>query len=276
MGDRDEPFHNATVAAQRLRGDLGLGDDQVDVAVVCGSGLGGFLDALDDRVDVAMGATYRFPAPTVPGHTGRIAAGTVGANRVLVLAGRAHLYEGHPVDRVVHGVRTAAALGAHTVVLTNAAGSLRTELEVGALVSISDHLNLTGHNPLMGRLDDDRSRFVDLSAAYDPDLRGLAVSIDASMRSGVYACFCGPSYETPAEVAMAGVLGADLVGMSTVCETIAARHAGMTVAAFSLVTNQAAGLGAELSHGEVADTAAAAQESTVAFLSEFVAAIPRP
>ena len=160
-------------------------------------------------------------------------------------SGRTHFYENRGVDAVVHGVRVAAAAGCRVVILTNACGGLRPGLAVGDPVLISDHLNLTGRTPLVG------PRFVDLSEAYSPRLRALVRSIDPTVTEGVYAMFPGPQYETPAEVRMAGILGADLVGMSTVLETIAARAEGCEVLGLSLVTNLAAGLGDPLDHEEV-------------------------
>jgi purine-nucleoside phosphorylase len=170
----------------------------------------------------------------------------VGARHALVLVGRIHAYEGHDLHHVVHPVRTACAAGARTVVLTNAAGGLRAEYRVGEPVLISDHLNLTARSPLVG------AQFVDLVDAYAPRLRALAREIDPSLTEGVYAGLPGPHYETPAEIRMLRTLGADLVGMSTVHETIAARAAGAEVLGVSLVTNLAAGMtGQPLSHAEV-------------------------
>jgi purine-nucleoside phosphorylase len=170
----------------------------------------------------------------------------IGQMRVLVLIGRIHPYEGHDLRHVVHPVRAACAAGVHTVVLTNAAGGLRADFAVGQPVLISDHLNLTARSPLVG------ARFVDLVDAYSPRLRALARAVDPSLAEGVYAGLPGPQYETPAEIRMLRTLGADLVGMSTVHETIAARAAGAQVLAISLVTNLAAGMtGQPLSHGEV-------------------------
>jgi purine-nucleoside phosphorylase len=170
----------------------------------------------------------------------------IGGRHVLVFVGRIHAYEGHELRHVVHPVRAAYAAGVHTVVLTNAAGGLRDEYAVGQPVLISDHLNLTARSPLVG------AQFVDLVDAYSPRLRGIAREIDPSLTEGVYAGLPGPHYETPAEIRMLRTLGADLVGMSTVHETIAARAAGLQVLAVSLVTNLAAGMtGKPLSHDEV-------------------------
>ena len=186
-----------------------------------------------------------FLPPAVEGHAGRIRSLQVGGTRVLAFLGRTHLYEGRGVEPVVHGVRTAAAAGCRVVVLTNACGGLRPGLSVGQPVLISDHLNLTGHTPLVG------PRFVDLSDVYSRRLRALVHEVDPDMAEGVYAQFPGPQYETPAEVRMAGVLGADLVGMSTVLEAVAARAEGCEILGLSLVTNLAAGLGDPLDHEEV-------------------------
>jgi purine-nucleoside phosphorylase len=181
----------------------------------------------------------------VEGHAGRIRSVAVGGRRVLAFLGRTHLYEGRGVEPVVHNVRVAAAAGCRVVVLTNACGGLRAGLSVGDAVLISDHLNLTWRSPLLG------PRFVDLSDVYSARLRRLVREIDPSIAEGVYAMFPGPQYETPAEVRMAGVLGADLVGMSTVLEAVAARAEGCEVLGISLVTNLAAGLGDPLDHEEV-------------------------
>jgi purine-nucleoside phosphorylase len=183
----------------------------------------------------------------VAGHGGTVRALRTPAGRVVALfTGRTHLYEGRGAHAVVHGVRTAAAAGAGRLVLTNGCGGLNPAWGPGTPVLISDHINLTGTTPLVG------PRFVDLTQAYSPDLRALALGVDPGLDEGVYVQFHGPAYETPAEVRMAGVLGGSLVGMSTALETIAAREAGMDVLGISLVTNPAAGLSGEtLNHAEV-------------------------
>jgi purine-nucleoside phosphorylase len=222
------------------------GTDRHDVAVVLGSGWVPAADALG-TADVELPVTELpgFLAPSVEGHAGVIRSISVGSRRVLAFLGRTHLYEGRGVEPVVHGVRTAAAAGCRVIVLTNACGGLRPGLSVGQPVLIRDHLNLTGRTPLVG------PRFVDLSEAYSARLRALVHEIDPGIAEGVYAMFPGPQYETPAEVRMAGVLGADLVGMSTVLEAIAARAERCEVLGVSLVTNLAAGLGEPLDHEEV-------------------------
>jgi purine-nucleoside phosphorylase len=187
-----------------------------------------------------------FTAPTAAGHRGEVLSIPVGTHKVLVLVGRIHAYEGHDLNLVVHPVRAACAAGAETIVLTNAAGGLRDEYTVGQPVLISDHLNLTARSPLTG------PQFVDLVDAYAPALRELAHQVHPTLTEGVYAGLPGPHYETPAEIRMLRTLGADLVGMSTVHETIAARAEGAQVLAVSLVTNLAAGMtGAPLDHDEI-------------------------
>ena len=223
------------------------GVDEHDVAIVLGSGWGPAVAALGPRMaTVPMADLPGFTAPTAGGHTGELVSLRIGGHRVLVLVGRIHGYEGHSPAHVVHPVRSAIAAGVHTVLLTNAAGGLRGDFIVGQPVLISDHLNLTGRSPLVG------AEFVDLVDAYAPQLRALAREVDPSLAEGVYAMMPGPQYETPAEIRMLRALGADLVGMSTVYETIAARAAGAQVLAVSLVTNLAAGItGQPLSHSEV-------------------------
>lgn len=231
----------AAVVARRT------GVDTHDVAIVLGSGWAPAVSALGaPTAAIPMADLPGFSAPTAAGHLGELLSIPIGTHRVLVLVGRIHAYEGHPLIDVVRPVRTAVAAGANTVVLTNAAGGLRENLEVGQPVLISDHLNMTGRSPLEG------AHFVDMVDAYTPALRALARQVDPSLAEGVYAGMSGPQYETPAEIRMLRTLGADLVGMSTVHEAIAARAAGAQVLGLSLVTNLAAGLtGEPLSHAEV-------------------------
>jgi purine-nucleoside phosphorylase len=248
-----DPFGAAEAAASRLAALSGF--DHHDVAVVLGSG---WLPAADRMGSVVaqlpMTALGGFPPPSVVGHAGQVRSIAGRSKRILVFLGRVHLYEGHGPARVVHGIRTAVAAGCQTVVLTNAAGAVAPGLHVGQPVLIADHLNLTGQSPLSGPVPSPPHdlRFVDMTTAYSPRLRALAREADGSLAEGVYACFPGPQYETPAEVRMARTLGADLVGMSTVMETIAARHLGAEVLGCSLVTNVAAGLGGSaLDHADV-------------------------
>ncbi len=217
------------------------------VAVVLGSGWQEAAAEIGNpAATVPMAELPGFDAPTAQGHQGTVHSVTVNESPVLLMMGRQHLYEGYAPEQVVHGVRTAIAAGVRTVVLTNAAGGIRPGLRVGEPVVIGDHINLTGRTPLTG------ATFVDLVDAWDPELRTLAREIDPELTEGVYAGLTGPQYETPAEIRMLGVMGADLVGMSTVLEAIACRALGARVLGISLVTNLAAGVtGAHLSHAEV-------------------------
>ena len=223
------------------------GVDRHDVAVVLGSGWGPAAAALGTpTAEIPMAELPGFLPPSADGHRGQALSVAVGDKRVLVFVGRIHAYEGHDLSLVVHPVRTACAAGAGVVILTNAAGGLRADYGVGQPVLISDHLNLTARSPLVG------AQFVDLVDAYSPRLRAVARGVEPTLAEGVYAAVPGPHYETPAEVRMLRTLGADLVGMSTVHETIAARAAGAVVLGVSLVTNLAAGMtGEPLRHDEV-------------------------
>jgi purine-nucleoside phosphorylase len=239
------PAATAQDAAAAIRDRTGV--DEHDVAVILGSGWAPAVAALGDPVAVVpMAELPGFTPPIAAGHGGEVLSLRIGDRRLLVFIGRIHAYEGHELRHVVHPVRAACAAGAQTVVLTNAAGGLRDDFAVGQPVLISDHLNLTARSPLEG------AQFVDLVDAYSPRLRAIAHEIDPSLAEGVYAGLPGPHYETPAEIRMLRTLGADLVGMSTVHETIAARGHGAQVLAVSLVTNLAAGMtGRPLSHDEV-------------------------
>jgi len=263
-----DPYAAAAESAARLAQLTGQAGH--DVAVVLGSGWAPAADALTagqpgaDAVEVPLAGLGHFAPPTVPGHAALARSTGVGGLRVLVFLGRTHLYEGHPVATVVHGVRTAVAAGCKVIVLTNAAGGIREGLAVGEPVLVSDHLNLTGRSPLTGAPPPPgyASRFTDLTDLYSERLRVLARSVDAGLAEGVYAALPGPHFETPAEIRMLRTLGADLVGMSTVLEAIAARHLGAEVMAISLVSNLAAGMtGEPLDHLEVvaAGKAAAAR-----------------
>ena len=236
-GARQDPYARARAAADALRDRTGV--SAYDVAVVLGSGWAPAAEAFATAGDeVAVTDLPGYPAPGVAGHAGRVRTAAVGGRRVLIHLGRVHLYEGCGPADVVHGVRTALAAGARTVVLTNAAGGIRADLRVGQPVLVCDHLNLTGASPLAG------PAFVDLTGCYAARLRALAREVDPTLAEGVYACMPGPHFETPAEIRMLRTLGADLVGMSTTLEAIAAREGGADVLGMSLVTNIAAGLAA--------------------------------
>lgn len=259
-----DPAQSAADAAAVLADKTGV--PAHDVAIVLGSGWVPAIDALGTTVaEVPVTDLPGFLPPAVEGHAGRIRSLEVSDKRVLAFLGRTHLYEGRGVEAVVHGVRVAVAAGCTTIVLTNACGGLRPGLAVGEPVLISDHLNLTGRTPLLG------ARFVDLTDLYTARLRALVREIDPTITEGVYAMFPGPQYETPAEVRMAGVLGADLVGMSTVLEAIAARAEGCEVLGLSLVTNLAAGLGDPLDHEEVLAAGKAAATRMGALLRQVIA-----
>ncbi|MGY1824757.1 MULTISPECIES: purine-nucleoside phosphorylase [unclassified Blastococcus] len=239
-----DPTALAAQAADALTTALG---GPHDVAVVMGSGWAPAADAFGEAAgSVAIGDLPGFAAPTVVGHGGEIRSVRVGERKVLLFLGRTHYYEGRGVEAVAHGVRTAVAAGVRTVVLTNAAGGLAPEHRVGQAVVISDHLNLTARSPLVG------ANFVDLTDLYSSRLRAIARELDPSLAEGVYAQLPGPHFETPAEIRMLRTLGADLVGMSTALEAIAARAAGAEVFGLSMVTNAAAGItGEALNHEEV-------------------------
>ncbi len=241
-----DPQAIADRAAAEIKERFGL--ERVDLAFVLGSGWSAAADTLGEPLgSCALEEIPGFSKPVVSGHGGELRLVRTPADRTaMILTGRTHFYEGRGVEPVVHGVRTAAAAGAGTVVLTNGCGGLNPDWTPGTVVLIADHLNLTGQTPLRG------ATFIDLTTAYSPELRGLARNVDPELPEGVYVQFRGPQYETPAEVRMAGILGGDLVGMSTALETIAAREAGCQVLGLSLVTNLGAGISpVPLSHAEV-------------------------
>jgi purine-nucleoside phosphorylase len=272
----DDPFAAAHTAAEALARRTKL--PRHDVAVVLGSGWSPAVPELGEpRATVPMTDLPGFPTPTVLGHAGTITSTDTGKQRVLVFAGRSHLYEGHHSPTVVHGVRTAILAGCSIVILTNAAGSLRPDFPVGGPVLISDHLNLTGTSPMVGPPPppDRPSRFVDLTDAYSARLREIAHEVEPSLPEGVYAALLGGAYETPAEIRMLRTLGADLVGMSTALETIAAVHLGAEVLGISLVTNPAAGMASEpIAHGEVLAAGAGAATSLGQLLRRIIERLP--
>jgi purine-nucleoside phosphorylase len=247
------------------------------VGVVLGSGLGDFAETLEGLVKIPYGELPHMAATAVPGHAGFFCFGRVGAVPVVCMQGRLHLYEGHPVDKVVQGVRVMARLGVRYVLLTNAAGGLDPSWAAGDLMTVVDHLNLTGASPLVGADDPSLGpRFPDMTDVYDPLLRAalheVAKQSGIVLREGVYAALLGPSYETPAEVRMLRILGAQAVGMSTALEAIALRHMGVRVGALSCITNLAAGVsGHALNHAEVERTARASRDRLVALLAGWIA-----
>lgn len=231
------------------------------VALVLGSGLGGFADTLEDKTVVPYGDIRSMPVSKIVGHAGNLVLGRVGGVNAVAMQGRVHLYEGHPAADIVFGVRLMYALGARTLLITNAAGGCGDGFEAGDLMCITDHLNLTGTNALLGPNEEALGpRFPDMTQAYDPELGAIAAEVAKAhgfeLKRGVYAGLLGPTYETPAEVRMMRTVGADAVGMSTVLEVIAARHMGMRVLGVSCITNLAAGISPDpLTHDEVTETA---------------------
>ena len=241
------------------------------VAVVLGTGWAGLADLLGPTAGrLAVAALPGCPQPTVSGHAGELRSVPVDGTDTLVVAGRCHLYEGHDAPAVVHAVRIAVLAGARTVVLTNAAGAIRPDLEVGTAVLVADQLNLTGTSPLIGTGDGGPGdggpgdeRFVDLCDLYSSRIRSAVTAELGPVPEGVYAGLVGPQFETPAEIRALAAMGADLVGMSTVLEAIAAAHLGAEVAGVSLVTNPAAGLTDRIDHREVLDSGARSLEHLV-------------
>jgi purine-nucleoside phosphorylase len=248
------------------------GSGRSRIGVVLGSGLGAFADTLDCRKETPYAEIPGWPISTADGHAGNLVTGCIAGTEVIVLAGRAHLYEGYTAQQVAFGMFELARRGVKSVVLTNAAGGINLSYRPGQLVLIADHINLLGANPLSGPNDESQGpRFPDMSEAYSRAYREIAKEAGAEMgltlEEGVYAAVPGPSYETPAEIRFLRTIGADLVGMSTAPETIAANYLGMKVLAISCVTNMAAGVQEQkLVHQEVLDIGAQARETLAALL----------
>lgn len=274
----------AFACARAARAGLDLPAGSSPVAIVLGSGLGAFADSLEGARGMAFADLPGFPAATVQGHKGRLVAGSLAGVPVLALQGRLHGYEGHDAATVAFPARLFGVLGAGALVVTNAAGGCNPAFVPGDLMRITDHLNLTGKNPLIGHNEEALGpRFPDLSTAYDPRLaRALdqaAAQAGVALQSGVYAQMNGPSYETPAEVRMSRLLGADAVGMSTVPEVIVAAHMGLPVCGVSCITNLAAGISPQaLTHEEVMEVARGVEGRFAALLKALVplahAAVP--
>jgi purine-nucleoside phosphorylase len=242
------------------------------LAVVLGSGLGGFSEELSDRIEIPYSEIPNWPRSTVVGHAGMLVTGRIGDVNVVVLSGRAHVYEGYSPARVAFPMRIMHLLGVRSVILTNAAGGINLEYGEGALVSICDHINLQGVNPLLGANEDDFGpRFPDMSEVYSKRFRKIAketaLELGIELKEGVYAAMLGPSYETPAEIRFLRTAGADLVGMSTVAEAIVCNHMGMKVLAIACVTNMAAGiLPQKINHDEVLETGRRVRDTFVKLL----------
>ena len=236
-------------------------DIRPTIGLVLGSGLGGYADTLEDAVRIPYSEIPNFPVPTIPGHSGALVFGKKDGKEVVVLQGRIHYYEGLPQQEITLPIRVLSALGVKTVVLTNACGGVNLDFKPGDLMLISDHINFSGANPLIGpNMDEFGPRFPDMSdlytAAIRAEIKEKAAEAGISLQEGVYAMYSGPNYETPAEIRMFRIMGADTVGMSTVPEAIVAGHCGMQVVGVSCITNMAAGvLPVKLSHAEVTETA---------------------
>ena len=243
--------------------------------IVLGSGLGSLVDAVESPLRISYADIPGFPVSAVSGHAGELVAGTIGRVPVIVLSGRVHFYERGDANAMRTPIETLKALGVETLILTNSAGSLREDLPPGSVMQITDHINFSGISPLIGVESDDR--FVGLTSAYDAGLaermRAAAIKLDIPLGTGVYMWFSGPNFETPAEIRMARILGADAVGMSTVPEIILARFFGLKVAAASVITNYGAGMtGGELSHHETKDMAPVGGRRLAAILTSMISA----
>ncbi len=251
------------------------------VGIILGSGLGEFADGFEGKVVVPYTELPHFPHSSVPGHAGRLVLGRVKGEPVVAMQGRVHAYEGYTPNQVAFPARVLCALGIHTLVVTNAAGGVNEAFKPGDLMVITDHLNLSGYNPLVGPNDDRMGpRFPDMTTAYPTALQAQllnsAQNVGVELKQGVYAVLAGPSYETPAEIRMLRIIGADAVGMSTVPEVIAARHMGVQVAGISCITNLAAGIGNKpLSHEEVAETAHRVKDIFRRLLENFLPIVAR-
>lgn len=241
-------------------------DIRPEIALILGSGLGSLADEIENAVYFAYSDIPHFPVSTVQGHAGRLVIGTLEGKKVIAMQGRFHYYEGYKMEDVTFPVRVMKLIGVEKLIVTNAAGAVNTSFNPGDLMLITDHLNLTGDNPLIGgNLEKFGPRFPDMSSAYNKELidkvRKVAKTIDINLQEGVYAAMSGPTYETPAEVKMVRILGGDAVGMSTVPEVIIAVHSGIKVVGISCMTNMAAGiLEQPLDHGEVMETSAKVRE----------------
>jgi len=257
-----------------------IGTDEPEIAIILGSGLGGLADEIESATRVPFSDIPGFPEPTVLGHTGALVSGRLGGRPVVALAGRFHMYEGHPVALAGFPVRVMHALGARTLFVSNAAGAIRRDLVPGDLMIIDDHLNLTFSNPLTGPVQEGEDRFPDMSEPYDARLRAALRAagdkLGIALKEGVYACLPGPSFETRAEVRMLERLGADAVGMSTVPEVIVARARGMRVAGVSCITNAASGTSEfPVLHADVLDVTARSATTFQSLVRSFVTDLPR-
>ena len=246
------------------------------IGLILGSGLGAIADQIEDAEFYNYNELPNFPISTVEGHAGRLVIGNFQGKQVVAMQGRFHFYEGYNMQEVTFPVRVMKLLGVEKLIVTNAAGAVNKDFTPGDLMLINDHINLSGSNPLFGKnLSEFGTRFPDMSNAYDKDLRNkikeIAKNLNIELREGVYAMFTGPTYETPAEVRMARILGSDAVGMSTVPEVIVANHSGMKVMGISCMTNMAAGiLEQPLNHEEVMETSERVRESFITLITNII------
>jgi len=271
-------YSRAEKAARAIRSHTAA---EARIALVLGSGLGGFAEEFEDSISLPYREIPGFVSSTAQGHAGSLVIGKVEGIPVLAMQGRVHYYEGYSLEEVTFPIRTFKLLGIDTLILTNAAGGVDVELSQGALMVISDHLNLMGANPLRGPNDERFGpRFPDMSEVYSRELQELAIeearSLGVTLRRGIYAGLAGPSYETPAEIHMLRAFGADAVGMSTVPEAIVARHMGMKVLGISCITNMAAGISeTPINHDEVMETGQRVRETFTQLLRRVIAKAPQ-
>lgn len=257
---------------------LDKGVKEIEFGMILGSGLGELADEIEDAIKIPYDTIPFFPVSTVVGHAGQLVYGTLSGKKVLAMQGRFHFYEGHSMQTVTYPVRVMGALGAHSVIVTNACGGVNESFVPGDLMLISDHINFTGTNPLIGPNEDEIGpRFPDMSQAYTPAYREsakeVANKLGLDLKEGVYMGYSGPTYETPAEIKMSRIMGADAVGMSTVPEVIVAAHGGLNVLGISCITNLAAGMQANLNHEEVVETTERVKQSFKALVKETLAVL---
>lgn len=252
---------------------LEKGVKEIDFGLILGSGLGELAEEIEEAIVIPYDQIPFFPTSTVVGHAGQLVYGTLSGKKVLAMQGRFHFYEGHSMQTVTYPVRIMAALKAHSVIVTNASGGVNESFVPGDLMLITDHINFTGQNPLIGPNEDEIGpRFPDMSEAYTLTYREVAKEaasqLDLTLKEGVYMGYSGPTYETPAEIRMSRTMGADAVGMSTVPEVIVAAHSGLKVLGISCITNLAAGMQANLNHEEVVETTQRVKQSFKALIKE--------
>ena len=252
---------------------LEKGVKEIDFGLILGSGLGELAEEIEEAIVIPYDQIPFFPTSTVVGHAGQLVYGTLSGKKVLAMQGRFHFYEGHSMQTVTYPVRVMAALKAHSVIVTNASGGVNESFVPGDLMLITDHINFTGQNPLIGPNEDEIGpRFPDMSEAYTLTYREVAKEaasqLDLTLKEGLYMGYSGPTYETPAEIRMSRTMGADAVGMSTVPEVIVAAHSGLKVLGISCITNLAAGMQANLNHEEVVETTQRVKQSFKALIKE--------